>query len=74
MSEWISVKDKLPDDEKLKVAKYAEVQKGKKDRHLGMCLTRFYLPRECLPRKVWCFEYLSTQPTKITHWASLPED
>lgn len=67
---WISVDERLPADDKLKVIRYAEVWRGVK-RHLGIQLSRYYTPSN-MRTKLWCFEFASTQPTRVTHWMPLP--
>ena len=65
---WVSVDDRLPENDKLKVCRYSD-RDGK---HLGIVLSRYYLPSNQKERKYWCFEFGNTQLTKITHWMSLP--
>jgi hypothetical protein len=67
--EWISVDDELPEDDLLKVVRYKETHYGK---HLGIALSRYYYPSNNPGRKYWCFEFGSSQPTKVTHWMPLP--
>jgi hypothetical protein len=68
--EWTEVEDSLPDDDELKVVRYKDTHYNK---HLGISLSRYYLPSNQKTRKYWCFEFCNTQKTKITHWASLPK-
>jgi len=72
MSKWISIKESLPTDDLLKVVRYADTSCGVK-RHIGVALSRYYLPSNQGSRKYWCFEFGSCQQTKVTHWADLPE-
>ena len=67
--EWISVEDRLPEDDKLKVVRYGY----KNGRNLGIDLSRYYLPANQIDKKYWCFDFLNTQNTKVTHWMPLPE-
>ncbi len=68
MSKWISIEDRLPEDEGLKVVRYSlgEV-------HLGIALSRYWVPSNLQTKKYWCFEFGSGQKTKVTHWMNLPE-
>jgi hypothetical protein len=70
MSNWISIKDGLPSDDKLKVVRYKD---SRRDKHLGIALSRYYLPSNQTKTFYWCIEFGNTQPTKVTHWMSLPE-
>lgn len=63
---WISVEDRLPEDNKLKVIRYSL-----NDRHIGIGLSRFYTPSN-MSVKIWCFEFGSSQGTKVSHWMPLP--
>jgi len=71
MNNWISIEDELPEDDKLKVVKYKDSRSNK---HIGVALSRYYIPSNQKNKKYWCFEFGSGQPTKVSHWASLPED
>ena len=70
MKEWISVNDRLPDDDKLKVVRYADFYGGKNNGHLGIALTHFRMSYGN-DSPTWDFDY-STQPTRVTHWCSVP--
>ncbi len=66
---WISVKDSLPEDDKLKLVRYKNTDYN---RHSGLKLSRYYLPSNQTDTKFWCFEFNNTQPLKITHWMQIP--
>jgi hypothetical protein len=68
MSEWISVKDRLPDNDRLNVCRYGRRGEG----HIGIILSRYYTPSN-VDKKVWCKEFGSTQLLEITHWTPLPD-
>ena len=55
---WISVDDKMPDDDLLKVVAYSEFWKGKIGSHIGITVSRYYLPSNQVDKKSWCFEPL----------------
>ena len=65
---WINVKDRLPEDDKLKVIKYGDRKTGQ---HIGIHLSHYYIPTN-MNKKKWCFEFANTQSTKVTHWIPLP--
>ena len=69
--EWINVKDKLPEDDKLKVIRYGTTEGV----HLGIELSRYFQPSNLKDSDYYCwdFEFKNTQGTKVTHWFSLPE-
>ena len=71
-SGWISVNDRLPDNNRLKVVRYSETWKGEIGKHIGIALSRYYLPSNQTSKKFWCFEFGSTLNAKITHWMPLP--
>ena len=64
---WISVKDRLPDNDKLCVIEYTF-----RGRHWGYQLSRYYIPSN-MKTHTWAFEFGNTQPTKVAHWMPLPE-
>ena len=70
MTEWISGDERLPEDNLLKVVRYADFYGGKNNGHLGIALSRFTV---CYgyDYPTWDFDH-STQPTKVTHWCSIP--
>ena len=70
MSEWISVKDQLPDNSDLKVIRYSRREGG----HLGIALSHYWHPQNMNDGVfMWDFEFGNTQGTKVTHWMPLPE-
>lgn len=71
VGKFISVEDSLPTDDRLKVCKYKDTYYN---RHMGMTLSRYYLPSNQKEKKYWCFEFGTSQPLKITHWMSLPSE
>ena len=72
MSKWISIEERLPKDDKLKVCRYKSTDSGK---HIGIVLSRYYSPSNMPDHKRrWCFEFGNCQPVAISHWADLPEE
>lgn len=71
MSEWISVKERLPDDEKDGETVLAVVS-GKPHENITLChvlMTAGYFPEEG-----WVVnEYPEWENPTITHWMPLPE-
>ena len=72
MSEWISVKDRLP---KLPNAKWCEraviVYAG--DRVMPMVYERAIVRGKALERWKWVWGRIYDDPQSITHWMPLPE-
>ena len=67
---WISVEDRLPEDEKLKVCR---VKDSYYNKHHSIVLSHYYRPSNIPNKKMWSFEFGMTQQLKITHWMPLPE-
>lgn len=68
MSEWVSVDDRFPEDDRLKVVMYCREDSG---RHIGIALSHY---TESLATGKHDFEFnRGTQPTRVTHWISLPK-
>lgn len=69
MNEWISVKERVPDDNKLKVCRTIDTYY---DKHHSIVLSYYYTPSN-MNKNMWSFEFGMTQPLKISHWMSLPD-
>lgn len=70
--EWISVEEKQPEDENLKVVRYSDFYKGKNRGHIGITLSRFsvyYGSKD----PTWDLDH-SSQPIRVTHWADIPSE
>ena len=65
--QWISVKDRLPENTNLLVVRYCRTDTNE---HLGIALT-YYTKQYGTNEYDFDFNS-STQPTKVTHWMPLP--